>query len=191
MNWDRAVLDALVAHRTGWLDDVARLAADVGFTVPTCLAALLLCVAYGAVFRQWRVAAAAPIAGIVAVVAAEFLKQVIGRPRPPHGLALVAAEGFGMPSSVAAMTAAASVPVVIAGLRMRNLIGRALVWILVLANLGVGLGMVYLAAHWLSDVLAGWAFGVGVGLLTFRVIVGPLWRDAGTAPRAATPAPGR
>lgn len=68
-----------------------------------------------------------------------------------------------MPSTDAALTAAAAVAVYL-GLAWldparRRLVGAALA----VGVLTVGVCLVYLGVHWTSDVVAGWALGVAVG----------------------------
>ncbi len=122
------------------------------------------------VFRAWRVPASALVASVLAVALADIGKHLIGRPRPPGGLALVASSGLAMPSSIAAMTAAAAVPVILLGLRMAKWVGYLLVAALAAATVFTGFSMVYLGAHWLSDFLVGWALGVGIGAATLFVL---------------------
>lgn len=166
-------MQAVAAHRTWWATDVARTVMAAGNSSLTYLAAALLCVAFGWRFHAWRPAVAAPLAAVLALVLALAAKSLFDRPRPPESLALATEASSAMPSSIAAMTAAAATPVILAGLRMRNRTGRVLVWLLALATLGIGVSMVYLGAHWLSDVLVGWLVGAGVGAVVFRLIAGP------------------
>jgi membrane protein DedA with SNARE-associated domain/membrane-associated phospholipid phosphatase len=100
-------------------------------------------------------------AGVADVIALHVAKGATGRPRPPHPLGDT--QGSSFPSGHAAYSIAylavsfvlwRSVP----GFRAR--IGLIVIS-LVLAVL-IGLSRVYLRAHFLTDVLAGWALGLAV-----------------------------
>lgn len=173
---DQAVLHLIADHRAGWMTALSLTVAEVGMSNLAYLGALLLCVLFGWLFRAWRPAAAAPLAGIAALAAAEFAKGLIGRPRPPDALAVLTAGGSSMPSSIGALTAGAALPLILAGVRMANRTGRVLIALVSAATVGVGACMVYLGAHWLSDVLAGWALGAVIGAVMFRLIAGPIRR---------------
>ncbi|MGY1709502.1 phosphatase PAP2 family protein [Geodermatophilus sp. SYSU D00758] len=163
MDLDLDLLRLIAAHRVGWVDVLTRGLMEVGMSPLTYLAAFVLCVLLGLLFRAWRVSVAALVAAVAAVAVADVGKQLIGRPRPPGDLALVATTGLAMPSSIAAMTSAAAIPVILLGIRMGNRAGHLLVALLVAATVVTGVSMVYLGAHWLSDVLVGWALGAVLG----------------------------
>ena len=85
-------------------------------------------------------------------------------------LAIVDAGGLAMPSSIAALTAAAATPLVLAGLRNATPAGRTMAALLLTGTVAVGVCMVYLGAHWPSDVLVGWALGAAIGAVLFHLL---------------------
>ena len=97
---------------------------------------------------------------------AELFKILFHRDRPPAYLQLVPEEGYGFPSSHAvAAVAVGAVVWYLFSLRPTERWGgswqaKARVgFAVVLVALLVGIGRLYMGAHYLSDVLAGWALG--------------------------------
>ncbi len=99
------------------------------------------------------------------------LKPLIDRPRPSGDLTVTVLAGPSMPSSHAILTTTVVVAVLLApwwtSRRLRLLAGVAGAT----GCLVAGVAMVYLGGHWLSDVVVGWALGVGItaiGMLAFK-----------------------
>jgi undecaprenyl-diphosphatase len=163
---DRRVLEVLAARRVSALD---RLASGASRLDKAGIAVLVMVavIATALVARsQWRAIVTVTLAVLAAQVLATGLKGVIAEPRPPRGLMLVPAQGWAMPSTHAAYSAAAAVALVLAvhwasgGWRWA---GAA---VLAAAAVTVGFLMVYAGVHWLTDVLFGWALGGAVGVGT-------------------------
>jgi undecaprenyl-diphosphatase len=170
MGLDRWVLSGLAAHRTEGADALAQGLMTVGVSPLTYVAALLLCLLFGWLFRAWLVAIAALVSAMLAVGLADVGKDLIGRPRPPASLAHVDTGGYAMPSSIAAMTLGAAMPVILFGFRSATRAGRLVAAVLVAATVLTGISMIYLGAHWLTDVLVGWVLGAAVGAATLLVV---------------------
>lgn len=89
------------------------------------------------------------------------LKRWFGRPRPdlvPHGSFVYTASfpsGHAMMSAVTYLTIAALLARVVPGRRMKLFV---MAWALAFTGLA-GVSRVYLAVHWPTDVVAGWALG--------------------------------
>ncbi len=64
--------------------------------------------------RRWAVIVTVAGAAVISLVAAGVVKSVVGRPRPPADMALVHADGFSMPSTDGAVTAAVAVALFLA-----------------------------------------------------------------------------
>jgi membrane protein DedA with SNARE-associated domain/membrane-associated phospholipid phosphatase len=111
--------------------------------------------------------------GVVLLVAvlgtgalAELFKSLFHRERPPVHLQLVPEAGYGFPSSHAvASVAVGAVVWYLFSLRSQEGWGGSwqakarIGFAVVLVALLVGIGRLYMGAHYLSDVLAGWALG--------------------------------
>ena len=174
--FDNGVMQEVADHRTAWATAVADGVMTAG-TTPIVLAACgLVALVVVVVLRSYRAAVAAVAALIVATLAADGLKIVFGRPRPPAHLALVWVSGDSFPSTHAAATSAVAVAVLVAfpwgSRRTARTAALTLAALLVL----VGVCMVYVGAHWPTDVLAGWLLGGTIGLVlgySFRRMASP------------------
>jgi undecaprenyl-diphosphatase len=106
---------------------------------------------------------AVAVANFVSGEIAFSLKNHIQRIRPGIPDAVTHLGGYAMPSTHAAFTVA---PVVALLVTVRWQSRRTLAITATMLGLGVvviGASMVYLGAHWATDVLAGWALGIVVG----------------------------
>ena len=102
-----------------------------------------------------------------------MVKALVGRPRPPSALALGTYGGMAFPSGHALQaTAVWGMLAVLTAASVARRRTKVLVWCAGAAvALGVGASRVYLGAHWLTDVMGGWALG---GLwLTVLVVAAP------------------
>ncbi|MCC3313366.1 phosphatase PAP2 family protein [Nocardia africana] len=173
MSVDLDILRLLADHRAPALTVVARWAMDIG-TNGTAMAAVAgVGLAVVAAKRWWWQGIVIAVSVVSAQAVARALKQMIQRARPPEDLAVVQVGAFSMPSTVAAMTAAvvvAAYAVLPWPAEYRHRVVALLAVLLVV----IGVAMIYLGAHWPTDVLAGWGVGFGVG----AAVVGPtrVWR---------------
>lgn len=180
MNVDHAVLLWVAGHRTGWATALARGLMAVGLEPRVRLIGAMVFVSAVAVLRCWRTAIATVLSALAALAVTEGVKLVVQRPRPPAQLALVEAGGYAMPSTDAAITAAAATVLVVAGFSSGRWVWRVLAGVVLGLTVVVGWALVYLGAHWPTDVLAGWPLGAALGTVTRRLL-GPHGRTSAGA----------
>ena len=186
---DPHVLSFVVSHRTSWLTGLARVLTWLGsgFVLwPVVIAAGLGLWWWR---RQWLPAVLPALALAGAWGWSQLTKTLVARPRPPAVDWLSTVHGWSYPSQHAAQALAAWGVVGLLVMAGRSFRARTLVMTgAVLIALVVGLSRLYLAAHWMTDVLAGWALGGAWGCL---LILGYLLtRQApatGSSPLSARP----
>ena len=170
---DDEIMRFVAAHRTPALTTIAQAVETAGDSrqVLWLLGAAGLAVVVA--LHAWRVGLAAVAALFTASLAADRLKDIVQRPRPDAGLAMLPIDGWAMPSGHAARVAAVSLAVLVAAgwtaSGQRRTQALALAWTVGVVNVVIGACMVYLGAHWPTDVLAGWALGAGVGWAAGRL----------------------
>jgi membrane protein DedA with SNARE-associated domain/membrane-associated phospholipid phosphatase len=159
--FDRPVLEWFARHREPWLTTVMWVVTDFGDSV------LLIAgvVAVGG-WYWWRRRTTGPLVLMAAAYGgADVLSQTVralsGRARPPAGLAVAHFAGHSFPSGHATQSVAfyGMLAVVLAA-RTPRWPRKVAVWAgAVSIATAVGLTRLYLGAHWLTDVLGGWALG--------------------------------
>lgn len=161
---DHPLASWLAGHRTPYLTRCCDGMMWLGSSGPGLLLLAMAVIAACTLFRRLSTVAVVAAAVGCATVVCFVLKDLIRRPRPGTAYALVSAAGYSMPSTAEAMCAAMSIAVVTFAIHRRRdrRIASSLV---VLVNVVVGISLVYLGVHWLSDVCAGFMVGATVALL--------------------------
>jgi len=160
-----------VAHRAGWLTAVLANVTWLGSN--WLLLPVLLVAAVFLLRRRDRRAAIALWAAYVGSVALYVLaKPLVARARPPAADLIGHASGPSFPSGHAtqALAAWAVLAVVLTTGRSVRVRAAALAAAAVVVVLLVGASRVYLGAHWLTDVLAGYALAA-----TWLAVLAALW----------------
>jgi membrane-associated phospholipid phosphatase len=160
---DTTMMSWVDAHRFPLADQAARavMAAATDRVVVSVVA--IACLASVVVRRRYRLGAGVILAAVASTLVAGLLKEVVGRARPPASMALVHAGGLSMPSTDAALTSAVAVALYLGITRADPRHRKPVAGVLVVGVLAVGLCLVYLGAHWPTDVLAGWILGIAMG----------------------------
>lgn len=171
---DRRIIDTVAGHRTQWATDVADATMYIGTTPSVLGATLLVAIAVVVALRAFRAGLVVGVSLVLAIVSAELLKSVFERPRPPSSLAIASAHGYSFPSTQATETSAVAASLIVLlllgpgwGERLTAILPRraqvVVAAALVVAVGFVGVCMVYLGAHWPTDVVAGWILGTAIG----------------------------
>ncbi len=154
---DRHAFRLLELSRGSFLADVAKPASKIA---PVILAIVVLVAVLTLLRRGARREAVTVVTGFVLCeIGAHLTKTAVARPRPSG--ALVTAGGFSFPSTSSALCVG-FIAIAIAFARLSTERRRQALPIVASCLLTLGAGMLFIAirVHYLSDVIAGWAFGV-------------------------------
>jgi undecaprenyl-diphosphatase len=144
-----------------WVEDLARPFSWFGGWIGLTVIAVSMVVVLVR-RRAWLDVGFLVAAFLGSQLAVSLLKSAFARPRPDEGSAVPLPESFAFPSGHAAAGAASlgAVGVLVAE-RLPSARARACVWsVVVVVGTAVGLSRIALNVHFVTDVLAGWCFGV-------------------------------
>ena len=161
---DQPVLDWSVGMRTPESSRLVTDFTDLGGTVGMPLIALLAGVGIAIAWRRWTPLVLMAIASAGSLAMTITGKGLAGRARPPQYLAVPPFESS--PSFPSGHTLNATVVLGLTAYLLDIWIRKRRWRAVVIVGLGLlivamGLSRVYLGHHWLTDVIAGWAIGLG------------------------------
>jgi len=127
-----------------------------------------------------------------AVALYDIVKPLVGRPRPPSSIWIGHYSGAAFPSGHATAAVALYAALALILSMGASYERRALVWSgAALVVLVVGASRVYLGAHWLTDVLGGYALGAAwVAVLVTIALIAKSRAPRGTGESAEQEPPG-
>jgi undecaprenyl-diphosphatase len=178
---DRWAHDLAIDLHTSAGVAVAKVLTALGSTV-VVVPLMALTVVLLVVRRRWASALVIAAGGALAFLASPLAKALVDRPRPPD--ALVHAGGQSFPSGHAVHAVAyVAIAVALAPLLPQRSHRIALVTAAIAIAVVVGLTRIYLRAHWLTDVLAGWGLSAAIfALCGIVALVVSYVRDNGSRP---------
>jgi diacylglycerol kinase family enzyme/membrane-associated phospholipid phosphatase len=149
-------------------------ALGIGFSNRTTATVFVLVAGFTAMRREYRLAAWVAASGLIVLLVNPLLKQAFDRPRPSVPVSSWWQGGtLSFPSGHAAgagLLATVAVLLTIAA-TMRGLRRRLLVAAWVSLAILIAASRVVLGVHYLSDVLAGLAFGMATGVTVWALLV--------------------
>ena len=151
----------VVARRIAWLSSAMEAITWLGSTV--VIVPLLLLAVIGFVVRRRDLRSAVLLAGAAgcAVGTYSVIKPLVAEARPPASLWIGQFSGGAFPSGHTTESVAFYGMLALLLSFKRRWIMRALLWVgAAVIALAVGASRIYLAAHWLTDVLGGIALGI-------------------------------
>ncbi len=157
---DPHVTSWIVAHRTDWLTGVMRSFTWLGSTIVIIPVGLAVGLFFLSRRSDWRPLALIGVAVGGAVALYNIVKPAVGRPRPPATMWIGHYPGAAFPSGHALQAIAFYAMLAILLGVGRSPGTKTILWIGAAAVvLVVGASRIYLGAHWLTDVLGGYALG--------------------------------
>lgn len=186
---DRGLLTGLAGDRTPRLTAAAVAWTTVGNTVATATLAIVV----GAVlYVRGHRGEGVYLVAVTATASLVFtvVKDVLDRARPPAQLQVIRETDESLPSGHATMSATVFSAIVLLAWPYLAALGRTLATAGAVLWVGaVGTTRVYLGVHWFSDVLAGWALGVGAATTGVALLF--WWQARAPAVPPGTTAPSR
>jgi membrane-associated phospholipid phosphatase len=161
---DRPALDLALRLRSPARDHAVTVFTNLGGTVGMSIIAVIATALLCWWFHAWLPLPLMAVAAAGSLLMTVVGKQTIGRVRPPTIDAVPPFESS--PSFPSGHTLNTTVIIGLIGylvcLRLARRRARGAVMLAVVCFvLGIGLSRVYLGHHWLTDVLVGWALGLG------------------------------
>ena len=188
---DPRVTAWMVAHRDGWLTSVLRVVTWLGSTAVIIPLGVIAGVFFVLRRRRWQPLAllAAAVAGAVSLY--NIVKPLTGRPRPPPAIWIGHYSGAAFPSGHAAQSVAFYAMLAIVLGAGRSPRAKTVLWsAAALVVLAVGGSRIYLGAHWLTDVLGGYALGA-CWVATVVIVMLAALSPEPAGPKPASPGPSR
>lgn len=184
---DQPVLDRALALRSPGLDLWVTRFTDLGGPVGMPVLALALTLLMAVAWRSRTPLVLMVIAAAGSLAMTETGKRLVGRVRPPQHEAVPPFESSAsFPSGHTLNATVVTTVVVYLVLRRVSAAWARVVVVAVgaLFVLAMGLSRVFLGHHWLTDVVAGWALGLGwaAAVVTAHRLFLTVRRSAGTAP---------
>jgi undecaprenyl-diphosphatase len=155
---DETAIDVVESLRVEWLVHVAKAVTQLGASF-VVLPLAVICAALLGWRGRWPEFWVLLVGMALIVAGAHELKAAVDRPRPPDSLVDVSGSSF--PSIHAAYSTfyVWLAVTIVYRLRVGMARGAAVIVAGIVVSALVGLSRVYLGAHYLSDVNAGWALG--------------------------------
>jgi undecaprenyl-diphosphatase len=158
---DRPVLRFFVGHREAWLTTTAKVISSLGSPAVLIPLVVVVGLAWRGRAQSWR--ALALLAGAYGGAEGLFqaIKVLVNRPRPPAAMAVGHFSGSAFPSGHATLAVAVwGMLAALAAATTPRWAHKAAAWTAAVFVAGlVGVTRMYLGAHWLTDVVGGWALG--------------------------------